>query len=66
MSVFKREERYIVVKLKNLTKSQELEIRNTLVKKHIPTVKCVVVESDWAIYDDVWMMIEKDYNDKKS
>lgn len=65
MSDFKREERYIVIKRKGLTKSQELEIRNTLLKNNITTVGCVVVESDWPIYEDVWMMIEKDYNNKK-
>lgn len=54
---FEREERFIVVKRKNLGSDEE-PLRRYLAKRDIPTVECVVVESDWPEYEIVWAMIE--------
>ncbi|VVE47111.1 hypothetical protein [Pandoraea anhela] len=55
---FKREERYIVIKRKNLSGTKEKILRDLLHDNRIPTVECVVVESDWPEYGSVWAMIE--------
>jgi hypothetical protein len=55
---FQREERYIVIKRKHLSKEQEATLRRALAVNHIETVECVVVEADWPEYDLVWQMIE--------
>jgi len=60
MSEFKREERYIVLKLKHLT---EEEIENLYSFNHAQ-VECVVVESDWSCYDQVWKLVEEEYNNE--
>ena len=59
MSEFKREERYIVVKLKHLAGLQVAPLRNFLRENRVPTLDCVVVESDWPEYMPVWQMIER-------
>jgi hypothetical protein len=59
MSEFKREERYIVVKLKHLAGLQVAPLRNFLRENRVPTLDCVVVESDWPEYMAVWQMIER-------
>lgn len=61
MSTFKREERYIVIKLNKLADSPyargkiasriKQEAGNAL-------VDCVVVEHDWPEYETVWQMIQ--------
>ena len=55
---FKREERYIVLKRKNLYPEQESAIRDLLEEMGILTVECVVVESDWPESETVWQMIQ--------
>lgn len=55
---FQREERYIVVKRKQLDEETEAELRRFLQIQSIPTVECVIVESDWPEYETVWKMIE--------
>lgn len=62
---FKREERYIVVKKKDLTSQQDRFLGQFLQSHQIPTRECVVVESDWSIYETVWAMIEKLESEKK-
>lgn len=57
MSEFQREERYIVVKLKDLDDEQIDELRGNLVG--IRTRECVVVEPDWPIYEIVWHLVER-------
>ncbi|WP_236225712.1 hypothetical protein [Pseudomonas pseudonitroreducens] len=68
---FVREERYIVIKLKDLISASgdvdqscgkseaEVMLRNHLESWQIPTRECVVVESDWPEYEAVWQMIER-------
>ncbi|MBI7352834.1 hypothetical protein JEV04_15390 [Pseudomonas aeruginosa] len=68
---FVREERYIVIKLKDLISASgdidpssgrseaEVMLRNHLESWHIPTRECVVVESGWPEYEAVWQMIEQ-------
>ena len=58
MSEFKREERYIVVKLKHLADLQQAPLRNFLRENRVPQIECVVVEHDWPEYHLVWAMIE--------
>ncbi len=58
MGKFNREERYIVVKRKRITKSQEMALREFPEELGIPTEECVIVEPDWPIYEHVWKMVE--------
>ena len=76
MSKFKREERYIVLKIKDIDRylskhqkdmlkdiCQEINGTRVLVKgKSI--LKCVVVENDWPEYETVWKMIEDRHNNQ--
>ena len=55
---FEREERYIVIKRKHLSRAKEEALRAYLFDDGIGTVECVVVESDWPEYETVWRMIE--------
>jgi len=56
---FKREERYIVVKIKDLKfAGVENKLRDVLNKAGIQTRECVVVESDWPEYEIVWEMLQ--------
>lgn len=56
MTEFKREERYIVFKLKDLLTPDE-EILRCIQKNSNAAVGCVVVEDDWLIYELVWDLI---------
>ena len=55
MSEFKREDRYIVLKLKRLPKDEAEYLRDCHPKA---MVEGVVVEHDWPEYHLVWTMIE--------
>lgn len=57
MTEFKREERYIVVKLKHLNDVEVSNLRDYLEDVCIETLECVVVEKNFPIYEDVWTMI---------
>ncbi|MDX5979592.1 hypothetical protein [Vreelandella alkaliphila] len=59
MSDFKREERYIVVKISDFHPEQEQTIRDRLNIFGVPTRECVVVEHDWPIYEQVWDMVQR-------
>lgn len=59
MSEFKREERYIVIKLKHLDDVEIHDLRSYLEDECIDTVECVVVEKHFPIYEQVWRMIEE-------
>lgn len=65
MSSFKREERYIVLKLSDLTDDEYSHIEDYLEKCMIERRECVVVEADWPIYEDVWNMIENIENEER-
>lgn len=52
---FKREERYITLKLNRLAKDEAEYLRDCQSKA---IVECVVVESDWPEYHLVWLMLE--------
>jgi hypothetical protein len=60
---FHREDRYIVIKHKDLG-NVPVAYRQHLVRPlfalqaHLPVRECVVVESDWPEYETVWRMIE--------
>ncbi len=55
---FEREERYIVVKRKHLTKQVEQELRLLLQDAEVKTIECLVIESDWPEYEPTWKAIE--------
>jgi len=60
MSEFKREhDRYIVIKRKDLLKHQAEDIGTYIDGENIRTRECVVVESDWPIYETVWGMVQR-------
>ena len=59
MSDFKREERYIVFKIKELTIGQTCDLRDYIAEQGIKTPECTVVESDWPNYEHVWQTIEQ-------
>lgn len=59
---FKREDRYIVIKRKDLNEipdHQRHEIVNAIKEANLPPRKCVVVESDWPEYEPTWAAIER-------
>lgn len=58
MSEFKREVRYTVIKHNQLTESQMQHLKGCVFGEGIPTVRAVVVESDWPEFEPVWKMIE--------
>lgn len=59
MSEFQREERYIVLKIKDLTLDQTCDLRDYIAEQGIKTVGCVVVENDWPNYEHVWQTVEQ-------
>lgn len=59
MSEFKREERYTVIKHNQLTDKQKQYLKDCIFGEGIPTVECLVIESDWPEYEPVWSMLEK-------
>lgn len=54
MTEFKREERYLVIKLKQIDSEKESALR----AMQLPLTDCVVVESDWPEYEAVWELLE--------
>lgn len=56
--LFKREDRYVVIKLKDLASWQREGLEHFLNGAAIKTRECAVVESDWPEYEPVWAMIE--------
>lgn len=78
MNEFKREERYIVIKLSDLKLAQEYDyidaddvdnfnyVCDGVARARFIAGKsllhCVVVESDWPEYEAVWAMIEARVN----
>lgn len=59
MSNFEHEERYIVVKLKDIDGPAELSLRDYLAHIGIPTHECVVVEPDWPVYEETWENVQR-------
>lgn len=59
MSEFKREERYIVIKRKDLSQLHAENIDTYINDSGIRTRECVVVEADWPIYETVWGMVQR-------
>ena len=65
-SEFKREERYVVIKIKDLEfnspsgdkNKRSKELVEWISRNSLRTRECVVVESDWPEYHLVWAMIE--------
>ena len=65
-SEFKREERYVVIKIKDLEfnspsgdkNKRSKELGEWISRNSLRTRECVVVESDWPEYHRVWAMIE--------
>jgi hypothetical protein len=58
MSEFKRQERYIVIKLANLTSRQHEKLPGMMDSFASACVNSAVVESDWPEFEPVWRMIE--------
>lgn len=63
---FKREERYIVVKIKDAQAIDSDEmlngfrvLRDFLKQWHIPTREALVIEKDWPEFEPAWAMIER-------
>lgn len=64
MNKFKREERYIVLKISDLTEDEYNHIEDYIENHSIKCRDCVLVESDWPIYEQVWDMIEQMVGEK--
>ena len=72
--MFKREDRYVVIKDKDLSRLHSQQIRN--LEDILDTLnyyrglrgplKAVVVEHDWPEYETVWKMIETRMNNDKT
>lgn len=56
---FKRENRYLVIKVKDLLEEKLKKLLLYMMDNQIPTRKSVVVEHDWPEYETVWAMIER-------
>lgn len=65
MKEFKREERYTVIKHNQLTDKQVQYLKDCIFGEGIPTVKCVVIESDWPEYEPVWDMLKTRFEKEK-
>jgi len=64
MTEFKREERYIVLKIKDLEALPQqafpvVQEVITSIEPFLPKRRYVVVEDDWPEYELVWGMIER-------
>lgn len=60
MTEFIREhDRYIVIKRSDISNNQAMNISGYLIGQKITPRECVVVESDWPIYEEVWKMVER-------
>ena len=57
---FRAEQRYYVIKRKHLKNGyDEGRVINLLNSLDLPDLECVIVESDWPMYADVWSMIQQ-------
>lgn len=73
MSEFEREQRYIVMKVKDMDCLEPYECQNLLdmlnkineyrMERDAYSIECVVVESDWPEYETVWKMLEERMSD---
>jgi hypothetical protein len=74
--MFKKEDRYLVIKRSDVQKylgARDRTQLNTVLEKidvcrrldGRGNIRCVVVESDWDCYSDVWDLVEKEYNDSR-
>lgn len=74
--MFKRENRYIVLKRKDVVAALTEQERETLanlcdkvcfhrIHNEKPQLECVVVERDWPEYEPTWKAIEKRMTPKK-
>lgn len=72
---FKREQRYIVFKVKDLVKLDpywqkqltglRIEVELLRHERGKPDLDCVVIEKDWPEYEPVWKMVEDRMTGKK-
>ena len=72
-SEFKKEQRYVVLKIKDIVAAgltpDEVEAFNKVCDKVAlhrnqagkPPLECVVVEADWRCYEPVWWMVENEH-----
>ena len=58
MSEFNKEFRYWVFKRKHLTADQDHELNALSLRYSLPSLECVIVESDWPNYQQTWRDIE--------
>ncbi len=72
--MFKKEHRYFVFKIKDMTKyltKREITQLETIADNLAAyraadnkiDLECVVVESDWNCYTKVWELVEQEYNE---
>ena len=60
MSKFKREhDRYLVIKVKGCHPLWVEQVRSDLSARGADLVECVVVESDWPIYQETWDNVQR-------
>lgn len=59
MSDFRREVRYYVIKIKDLTETQDIWLCNLISGLNIPCRDSVVVEKDWRNYEHTWKTVEQ-------
>lgn len=66
MSTFKRYDRYIVIKISDLSDKQADALTDVFMIGDIRTREAVVIEKDWPEYELVWKMIEDRMSGKPS
>lgn len=77
MSNFMKEQRYVVVKIKDIKAAgctqEEIDAFNVLCDKVAlyrasvakPQLECVVVEADWRCYQKTWDAVEAEHNENQ-
>lgn len=71
-----REQRYVVLKLKDIDAYLELWERDALAamlqkinyyraEEGKEDLECVVIEHDWSCYEDAWMLVEREEHERK-
>ena len=73
MNDFKRENRYLVFKNKDIQKHLNQDQQNQLANiaqqiflgrqlEDRQDLECVVIESDWSIYNKAWNLVKQEFN----
>ncbi len=63
---FRREERYVVLKLKHMSDQDETALRELIQFRELPQVEGVVIESKWDNHAEAWESVQRLAEDRES